>query len=193
MEKDNTSFASSATLAKYDATTGSGIKDAHFKLEHQAAGGTWTTVAEDIATASDGTLRLSFDRKGAYRLTEVANAGYDVADPFQATFTIDDGDFNGAGAASADPLDFNDAEVREAHGWQGSALDERGISNERLTGAATLLKTDDDGSALDGAVFVLQQRIVAGWVPIAAGLEAARPTRIPSMAPRRRATTKRAA
>lgn len=170
VEKDNTSFASSATLAKYDATTGSGIKDAHFKLGHRAADDTWTTVAEDIATASDGTLRLSFDRKGAYRLTEVANAGYDMADPFQATFTIDDGDFNGAGAASTDPLDFNDAKVREAHDWQGSVLDERGIPNERLKGAATLLKTGDDGSALDGAVFELQQRIVGGWVPVAEGL-----------------------
>ncbi|MDM8270787.1 SpaA isopeptide-forming pilin-related protein [Thermophilibacter provencensis] len=163
----NTPFQATVSLTKSDATDGAPIDDAVFELQC-LDGSTWVSVAGGLETgnaytltldaengyqatgadsatpANAGELRLTLNLKGTYRLVETANQGYEV--PKDA-------------AALAVTFELKDVD----HGTVVT-LD---LENERLTGKATLTKTDDEGDELEGATFSLQTKGADGeWADV---------------------------
>ena len=168
---ENEDFSATVVLHKVDATDPqkAGIDGVTFTLSWKLEDG--TTGRGEVTTASDGTLTLSGLKKGNYTLKETKNTGYDMTVPFEATFTIDNEDYD---AEKNQNVTFN---VVDATGEAATAIEftvangtydnAHGITNERLTGKATLTKTDDEGNALKGATFSLQTKGADGkWADV---------------------------
>lgn len=158
----NEQFGATVTLHKYDDDDPDqgGISGATFTLEYQApTGGSWSQV-DAYTTDADGNLTIpatALNRKGTYRLTEMANPGYEVDEqnPLTITFTLGNEDHGGE-------FDLSDDRERAALGMtddsvQNGTLDPNGAANTRLTGSVTLTKIDAaTGDELHGAEFKLQ-------------------------------------
>ena len=168
---ENEDFSATVVLHKVDATDPqkAGIDGVTFTLSWTLEDG--TTGSREVTTTSDGALTLSGLEKGHYTLRETKNTGYDMTDPFEATFTIDNDNYDAendqnvtfdvvdATGEAAKAIDFTVA--------NGTYDDAHGIANERLTGKATLTKTDDEGNALKGATFSLQTKGTDGeWADV---------------------------
>lgn len=176
-EKGNESFTSTVELIKYDTTSLSGINGAEFSLKYRPEGtsgdeypvdlGTFTTE-HDATLNKDGVLVLPDLEKGDYLLTETKNAGYDVSEPFTATFTIDNADNDHTYLIWAD-----DDEGRTEVNFQvisGKIDHGAGIPNDRLTGQVTLAKRGGDTADID-ATFDLQMKVGDEWQTVVEGLK----------------------
>lgn len=130
------------------------------------------TGADKPASGTVGVLQLTLNMKGEYRLVEMANQGYEVpendSEKFVVTFELENVDHD-----IESVYNLADASVQTdgtAKGQLGAAaenftLDTNGVPNERLTGEATLTKTDDKNNALEGVIFSLQMKGADGMWP----------------------------
>ncbi len=92
--------AGQVTIAKADATSGLGLENAIFKIQHSTDGGTtWSDTAyPTLTTGTDGTATSGNLSPGLYRLVEVTAApGYDASTATYTpqTFTVSVGDTEG--------------------------------------------------------------------------------------------------
>ena len=168
----NTPFKADFKLTKVDATSGDGIKGATFKLEWRATGSTdtdpYTAVNNNLTTGDNGVLTFRVAKKGQYRLIEISNTGYDPDDFFQATFTLDDADYNQTfelNKALADDAD-NAIHFEVVAPKDGAFHTDGNVSNTRLFGKIQLEKSAPDVSdtKLNGAQFKLQKKDNGTWV-----------------------------
>lgn len=168
---ENEDFSATVVLHKVDATDPqkAGIDGVTFTLSWKLEDG--TTGSREVTTTSDGALTLSGLEKGHYTLRETKNTGYDMTDPFEATFTIDNDNYDAENNKNMtfDVVDTT-GEAAKAIDFEvvgGDYEDPYGIANERLTGKATLTKTDDEDNALKGATFSLQMKGADGeWADV---------------------------
>ncbi len=172
-----------------DTENKAAINDAEFKLQYHngkdwvdvatglKTGKSYTLTLDDgngyKATGADkpangtvGVLQLTLNMKGEYRLVETANQGYEVpendSEKFVVTFELENVDHD-----TESVYNLADASVQTDgtdKGQLGAAaenftLDTNGVPNERLTGKATLTKTDDKNNALQGVIFSLQKEV----------------------------------
>lgn len=175
-EKGNESFTSTVELIKYDTTSLSGINGAEFSLKYRPEGtsgdeylvdlGTFTTK-HDATLNKDGVLVLPDLEKGDYLLTETKNTGYDVSEPFTATFTIGNEDDGGTFKVWQDDGTAIDFTVTQGK------IDGAGIPNNRLTGQVTLAKRGGNNADIN-ATFDLQVKQGDGsWTTLVSGLNTA--------------------
>ena len=169
---ENEDFSATVVLHKFDATDGAqnaGIDDVEFTLSWKLEDG--ATGSRTVKTANGGTLTLSGLQKGDYTLKETANAGYDMTDPFTATFTIDNDNYDAANNRNL-TYDITDRDGDAAKaidftvtGGADSYDDAHGIGNERLRGSVTIEKVSTESSAtkIDGATFELQRKNGSDW------------------------------
>ena len=156
----NEEFSATVELMKYDSTSLEGINGAEFTLSYRPEGaptdddytvvGTFTTGHDDTLN-KDGVLVLPDLKKGDYLLTETANAGYDVEEPFKATFTIDNDDHDRTFMVWQDGGTAIDFHVESGTLYHGA-----GIPNDRLPGTASLVKQGHNGQI--DATFDLQMK-----------------------------------
>lgn len=181
-DAENEDFSATVILHKFDATDGAqnaGIDGVEFTLSWPLEDG--TTGSRKVTTTNGGTLTLSGLEKREYTLKETANAGYDMTDPFTATFTIDNDNYDDANNRNL-TYDITDRDGEAAKaidfavtGGVGSYDDAHGIGNERLRGSVTIEKVSAENTAtkVDGATFELQRKNGSDWtnpVVVAQGL-----------------------
>ena len=161
----NDLFTATVTLPKLDGTSKEGIEGAVFELSYTPASG-GTAVVTREKTDENGTLTLALSGKGTYTLTEVENTGYQVDKNFKVTFVLENEDHGKT---------FNLAEAGDRTILSATVEGEiaaGGLVNNRLTGSASLTKTSDDGTPLNGVVFSLQKKDADGaWNDVATSLE----------------------
>ena len=169
-QKGNETFNATVKLKKFDSATNEGINGTKFELYYQAPDnpessslGMFTTETVD---GVDGVLVLPDLAKGKYRLVERSNTGYDMNQPFEATFTIDDADDDKTFDVT-DKANWTDISFQVG---KGKFEDGKGVSNTRLFGQVTLNKRGNS-EAID-ATFDLQLKQADGtWVTLVSGLE----------------------
>lgn len=160
----NEKFNATVVLHKYDTATNAGIENAQFSLSYTPDGAS-TSSSRTVATGTDGTLTLSNLEKGTYTLTEVSNTGYDMTNPFAATFVIDNDDDN----MTFDIMKNGDGSAIDFKVTQGTFTDGSGIANTPLTGQVILNKRGNNASI--DATFELQVKQGDDWKTVAGGLE----------------------
>lgn len=164
----NVEFTAQVTLHKYDSSTGAGIDGAVFSVSYVPEDGGASQSLPDVTTSDGGKLVLSDLKKGTYTVTEKSNTGYDVSDPFSATFTISNEDHDQSfDITSADCQDATDVSFTVSKGTYTTS----GVPNTPLRGTVSMTKTGMGDFALDGATFELQRKRADGsWVAVAEGL-----------------------
>ena len=156
-----------------------GLKtDKSYTLTLDDGNGYKAAGADKPANGTAGVLQLTLNMKGEYRLVETANQGYEVpvndGEKFVVTFELENVDHDTEFVYSL--ADANVQTDGTAKGQLGAAaenfkLDANGVPNERLTGKATLTKTDDEGNVLQGVVFSLQKEVAGDvWTDVKTSL-----------------------
>ena len=175
----NEVFNATVKLSKFDSATDVGINGATFDLYYLAEGstgeltkiGTYTTAHDDDQN-KDGVLTLPDLKKGKYRLVETSNTGYDVSNPFEATFTIDNVDddkvIDVTYQANWDQINFEPSEASVS-----AFANEKGVANTRLYGQVTLEKNGANDVAID-ATFDLQLKVGNEWKTVTSNLKTGR-------------------
>lgn len=164
----NEDFSATVTLQKFDTETGHGIDSVSFQLTFMPEKGSATQwgTSRTYTTDFNGVLTLSGLEKGTYILTEQPNQGYEN-NGFTATFVIDEADddqtYNitttDASNAAVSAIDFKVT--------GGSFENDKGIPNKPQHGSVTMLKTDANGTALNGATFRLERMNGSNWTTTA--------------------------
>lgn len=139
-------------LDKIDSVSKAGISGVEFLLEYKGIDGVYDKEENyahgSYRTNSDGQLMIGGLIKGTYTITEKKPAaGYSMgSEPFEATFTVNDSNYNKI-------LTMDDLKVTKGK----SHVDKDGkITNDRLSGSASITKTGSDGKTpLKGVVFTL--------------------------------------
>lgn len=164
----NEDFSAIVTLKKFDTETGNGIDNVSFQLTftpEEGSASQWGT-SRTYTTDSNGVLTLSGLEKGTYTLTERPNQGYEN-NGFTATFVIDEADDDQT--YNITTTDASDSAV-SAIGFKltgGSFENNKGIPNKPQHGSVTMLKTDANGTALNGATFRLERMNGSDWTTTA--------------------------
>ena len=163
----NPRYVSTVTLTKYDndeEAAKAKIPGTEFTLYRgsvsdaniytKASANDSVVASGKFTTDANGRLSISIPEKGTYVLKETAAAtGYELDDANEVTFTLTD-------KSGTDPKSFGYNETNEVK----PNGDETGFPNERLKGAATLVKKDADNSnLLDGVVYTLTRTDKAGY------------------------------
>ena len=160
MTMGNEKFNATVVLHKFDTVTSAGIESVEFSLSYTPEGAN-TSSSTVVTTGADGTLTLSGLEKGTYTLKETSNAGYDITNPFEATFTIDNADddktFDIKNVSDGADIGFT------VESGEGTFIDGKGIPNTPLRGSVTMAKTGMDNVALNGATFELQRMNGTDW------------------------------
>lgn len=164
----NEDFSAIVTLKKFDTETDNGIDNVSFQLAftpEEGSASQWGT-SRTYTTDSNGVLTLSGLEKGTYTLTERPNQGYEN-NGFAATFVIDEADDDQT--YNITTTDASDSAV-SAIGFKltgGSFENNKGIPNKPQHGSVTMLKTDANGTALNGATFCLERMNGSDWTTTA--------------------------
>ena len=162
----NEKFNATVVLHKYDTATNAGIDNAQFELSYTPEEGASTpSYTTNVTTDADGTLTLSGLEKGKYTLEEISNKGYDITNPFKATFIIDNNDddktFDIKNNSDGSAIDFNV--------MQGTFTDGLGIANTPLTGQVILRKRGNNADI--DATFKLQVKQGDTWETVVDNLQ----------------------
>ncbi len=153
---NNKLFSASVYLTKADVTAESfeAIAGATFELAYKAPGASEYVTVQTLTTDEDGEVWFKGLKKGSYTLTEVSNPGYNVGENGLKAL-----DFVIANDDADQDRNLGDAADRssvEATNVDQSIIDYECLVNERLTGAVTMKKVDENGKGIAGAVFKLQ-------------------------------------
>ena len=166
VEMANEDFSATVKLRKFDTETGDGIDNVEFQLTFMPETGSATQwpASRTYRTDSSGVLTLSGLEKGTYTLTEQTNQGY-KNNGFTATFVIDEADddqtYNIEKLADGTDISFT------VTSGSDTFVDGDGIPNEPQHGSVTMLKTDANGTALNGATFRLERMNGDDWTTTA--------------------------
>ncbi|WP_417228532.1 SpaA isopeptide-forming pilin-related protein [Thermophilibacter sp.] len=158
----NEDFSATVTLKKFDTETGNGIDNVSFQLTFTPEPGSATQwgTSRTYTTDSNGVLTLSGLEKGTYTLTEQPNQGYEN-NGFTAMFVIDEADddqtYNIEKLADGADISFTVTSGADTF------VNGDGIPNKPKHGSVTMLKTDANGAALNGATFRLERMNGTDW------------------------------
>ena len=160
----NEKFNATVVLHKYDTATSAGIDNAQFELSYTPEGSI-VSSSRTVETDANGTLTLFNLEKGTYILEEISNTGYDITNPFTATFVIDNDDddrtFDIKNNSDGSAIDFNVT--------QGTFTDGLGIANTPLTGQVILRKRGNNADI--DATFKLQVKQGDTWETVVDNLQ----------------------
>ena len=160
----NEKFNATVVLHKYDTATNAGIEDAQFSLSYTPEGSS-VSSSRTVETDADGTLTLPDLEKGTYTLVETSNTGYDITNPFTATFVIDNDDDD----RTFDIKNNSDGSVIDFNVTQGIFTDGLGIANTPLTGQVILRKRGNNADI--DATFKLQVKQGDTWETVVDNLQ----------------------
>lgn len=164
VKAENKLFQAEAALKKAEdeAHGYAPVERAQFKLEYKASGAPdteFTPYGKEQQTGTDGMLIFTGLIKGEYRISETANPGYDLANPFTARFEVKDSDHKKTGQDK--PIDLTTDRLQPEEGSEDAFVEGVGIINIRRTGSVTLRKVDgeDTDRELEGVTFTLFRQV----------------------------------
>lgn len=162
----NEKFNATVVLHKYDTATNAGIENAQFELSYTPTPeGSSVPSSRTVETDANGTLTLSNLEKGTYTLVETSNTGYDITNPFTATFVIDNDDDD----RTFDIKNNSDGSAIDFSVTQGIFTDGLGIANTPLTGQVILRKRGNNADI--DATFKLQVKQGDTWETVVDNLQ----------------------